>query len=93
MCSKFETLAIELWLEIFSYLKIRDQYNAFHGLNRRFNQFLLSNHSYISLKHGDKDTQYVIEHVLPYLTNRERVNGLRLEKIKNVSFITDKIHT
>ncbi|CAF1276754.1 unnamed protein product [Rotaria sordida] len=84
MYSKIEDLSIELWLEIFTYLKIRHQFNTFFNLNKRLNQILLSYQSHITLKNNDEDTQYILKYVSPYLIHRENVTGLRLENTNKV---------
>ncbi len=85
MSSKIEDLAIELWLEIFSYLKIRHQFSAFFDLNKRLNQILFSYRTQISWKNNDEDAQYLFKYILPYLTHREDITGLRLENTKKVN--------
>jgi hypothetical protein len=87
MFTKLEDLPTELWLEIFTYMNIRDQFNAFFNLNKRLNQILFSNRYQISCKDNDDDTQYLLQHVLPYLTHREDTTRLRLENTNKVSFI------
>ncbi|CAF3076733.1 unnamed protein product [Rotaria socialis] len=84
--SKIEDLSTELWLEIFAYLKIRQQFHAFYGLNKRFNQTLLSFRTHISWRNNDKDAQHLLAHVLPYMTHPKNVTGLRLENTRRVDF-------
>ncbi len=84
MSSKIEDLAIELWLEIFSYLKICEQFNAFFNLNKRLNQILFSYRTQISLKNNDEDSQYLFKDIIPYLTHPENLTGLRLENTNSV---------
>ena len=85
MSNKIEDLSIELWLEIFSYLKIRHQFSAFFHLNKRLNQILFSYRTQISWKNNDEDAQYLLKYILPYLTHREDITGLRLENTKKVN--------
>ncbi|CAF1216010.1 unnamed protein product [Rotaria sp. Silwood1] len=87
MYSKIEDLSIELWLEIFTYLKIRHQFNAFFNLNKRFNQILLSYQNHFTLKNNNEDTQYLLKYVIPYLTHHNNVSGLRLEKTNKIDLI------
>ncbi|CAF2713658.1 unnamed protein product [Rotaria sp. Silwood2] len=89
MHSKIEYLSIELWLEIFTYLKIRHQFNAFFNLNKRLNRILLSYQVHFTLKNNDEDTQYLLKYVLPYLTQQENVTGLRLENTNKVDLISN----
>lgn len=84
MHTKIEDLAIELWLEIFPYLRIHHQFNAFFNLNIRINQILFSYRTYINCKNDDEDTQYLLKYILPNSSNRENVSALRLEKPKHV---------
>ncbi|CAF2125395.1 unnamed protein product [Rotaria magnacalcarata] len=86
MNSKIEDLSTELWLEIFAYLKIRQQFNAFFGLNKRLNQTLLSYRTHISWRNNDEDAQHLLAHVLPYMTHPKNVTGLRLENTKRIDF-------
>lgn len=84
MSNKIENLAIELWLEIFDHLTVREQFNAFFGLNKRLDQILFSYRTRISLKDNDKNAQHLLKHVLPYLIRREDVTHLRLENTNKV---------
>ena len=87
MRSKIEHLSVELWLEILGYLKFRHQFNAFFNLNSKLNQILLSYPTKISCKNNDEDAQYLLKNILPYLTHRNNVTGLRLENTNKVSII------
>jgi hypothetical protein len=87
MSNKIEYLATELWLEIFSYLKPRHQFNAFYNLNKRLNQILFSYRTQISWKNNDEDAQYLFKYILPHLTHREDITGLRLENTNKVNRI------
>ncbi|CAF0810024.1 unnamed protein product [Adineta steineri] len=80
-----EDLPSELWLDIFTYLNTRDQYNGFYNLNTKINQFLLSYHYHISLKHNDENSEYLCEHVLPDLTHSKYISSLRLENINQMN--------
>jgi hypothetical protein len=91
MYRKIEDLSIELWLEIFSYLNILHQFNAFFNLNKRLNQILFSYRTQINCKNNDENTQYLFKHILPYLTHPENVTGLRLENTNNVKQFFDII--
>jgi hypothetical protein len=100
MYSKIEDLAIELWLEIFSYLKTQHQFNAFFNLNKRLNEILFSYRTRIICKNNDEDTQYLFKYILPYLAHQENVTELRLEnttkrvrKIFDMNYkLTNRIH-
>lgn len=91
MCSTIEDLAIELWLEIFNYLKLVHQFNAFFNLNKRLNQILFSYRSHIISKNNDEDSQYLFTHILPFLTHREGVTKLKFENTNKVNQIIDTI--
>ena len=85
-----EDLPSELWLDIFTYLNIRDQLNGFFNLNTRINHFLLHYYYHLSLKNNDENSQYLFEHILPKLPSSEYISSLRLEninKVRCVSFI------
>jgi hypothetical protein len=90
MYSKIEDLAIELWLEIFSYLKLTHQFNAFSNLNKRINQILFSYRTHLSSKNNDEDSQYLFTYILPCLTHRENVTCLKLENTNKVTQLIDK---
>lgn len=79
-----EDLSIELWLDIFGYLNIRDRFNGFLNLNQQLNQLLFNYHYHISLKNNDEDNQYLLEHILRKLSNPDYVSSLRLENIKEM---------
>jgi len=91
MCRKIEDLPIELWLEIFPYLNIIHQFNAFFNVNKRINQILFSYRTQINCKNNDENTQYLFKHILPYLTHSENVTDLRLENTNDVRKIFDII--
>ena len=80
-----EDLPFELWLDIFCYLNIRDQFNGFFNLNKKVNQLLLNYYYYISLKNNDENSNYILEHILPQLPHPECISSLRLENINKVS--------
>jgi hypothetical protein len=80
-----EDLSSELWLDIFVYLNIRDQFNGFFNLNQRLQQLLLDYHYYISLKNNDENSQYLAEYILPQLPHPEYISTLRLENVDKVS--------
>lgn len=87
MASQIEDLSVELWLEIFSHLRVHHQFKAFFNLNKRLNDILFSYRSHISYKNNDEDCQYLFSKILPSLPRREDVTGLRLEKTKKVRSI------
>ncbi|UJR32019.1 hypothetical protein I4U23_019488 [Adineta vaga] len=84
MSSTIEDLAVELWFDIFLYLKISDQFQAFFNLNKRLNDILLVSPTKISCKNDDEEAQYLLRYVLPNLTHRYYVTGLRLEAINKI---------
>lgn len=84
MVTRIEQFSTELWLEVFSYLNVRHQFNAFYDLNQRFNQILFSHRHQIAWKNADADAQHLLEHVLPFLTKREQIAALQLENMKGV---------
>ena len=84
MGTRIEDFSTELCLEFFSYLNVRDRFNAFFNLNQRLNQILLSHENRISWKDADQDAQYLLKHVLPVLPDRNRVVALRLENFRKV---------
>lgn len=85
MASQIEDLSIELWLEMFSYLKLQHQFKAFSDLNKRLDAILFSYRNYLTYKNNDDDCQYLFTRLLPFLQRREEVTSLRLEKTKKVS--------
>ena len=92
MHSTIEDLSIELWLEIFSYLKVHEQFHAFFNLNKYLNRILFSYRTHLSSKNNDEDSQCLFTYILPCLTHREDVTGLRLENTKKVRQIRTIIH-
>lgn len=82
-----EDLPCELWLDIFSYLNIREQFNEFFNLNKRINELLNDFHYYISLRNNDENSQYIFQNILPQLSYPEYISSLRLENIHRVSYI------
>ncbi|CAF4427043.1 unnamed protein product, partial [Adineta steineri] len=73
------------WLDIFTYLNTRDQYNGFYNLNTKINQFLLDYYYHINLKHNDENSEYLCEHVLSHLTHSRYISSLRLENINQMN--------
>ncbi|CAF4097087.1 unnamed protein product, partial [Rotaria sordida] len=76
-----EDLPTELWLDIFTYLNIKEQFNGFYNLNQRINQFLLNYHYHVNLKNNDENSQYLFEYILSQLPHLESISNLRLENI------------
>ena len=93
MGTRIEDLANELWLDLFDYLNLHEQFKAFSGLNKRLNAVLFSYRSHISYNNNDKNSQYLFTNLLPSLPRREEVTSLRLEKTKKVRSILEKINS
>ncbi|CAF1146341.1 unnamed protein product [Rotaria sordida] len=80
-----EDLPTELWLDIFTYLNIKEQFNGFYNLNQRINQFLLNYHYHVNLKNNDENSQYLFEYILSQLPHLESISNLRLENINKMN--------
>lgn len=91
MYTKLEDLVTELWLEIFPYLNIHDQFKALYNLNTRLNQILLLYRTKISCKSDDKTTECLFKYILPFQINRTNVSTLKLERTKRVRKMLNKI--
>lgn len=87
MGTRIEDLSNELWLDVFNYLNLYEQFKAFSDLNKRLNAILFSYRNHVSYNNNDKNSQYLLTKLLPSLPRREEVTSLRLEKTKTVRFI------
>ena len=85
MSTTIEHLPVEIWFQTFVYLKASDRFKAFSNLNKRLDDILLASQTKISLKNHDDEAYYLLRHVLPKLTHRQYVTGLRLERTNKVS--------
>ncbi|CAF1104740.1 unnamed protein product [Rotaria sordida] len=85
-----EDLPTELWLDIFTYLNIKEQFNGFFNLNQRINQFLLNYYYHVNLKNNDENSQYLFEYILSQLPHLESISNLRLENINKVNVCQEK---
>lgn len=87
MGTRIEDLSNELWLDVFNYLNLYEQFKAFSDLNKRLNAILFSYRNHVSYNNNDKNSQCLLTKLLPSLPRREEVTSLRLEKTKTVRFI------
>ena len=85
MTKRIEDLSLEIWLEIFEYLNIVDQFKAFFNLNQQITQFLISYRSRICLNETQNVVKLFIKHVLPNHNAINSISSLRLERMKDVS--------
>ncbi|CAF0880774.1 unnamed protein product [Adineta ricciae] len=84
MSTTIEHLPVEIWFQTFVYLKASDRFEAFSNLNKRLDDILLASQTKISLKSHDNEAYYLLRHVLPKLTHRQYVTGLRLERTNKI---------
>ncbi|CAF1144107.1 unnamed protein product [Adineta ricciae] len=84
MSTTIEHLPVEIWFQTFAYLKTFDRFKTFSNLNKRLDDILLASQTKISLKNHDDEAYYLLRHVLPKLTHRQYVTGLRLENTNKI---------
>ncbi|UJR14719.1 hypothetical protein I4U23_001712 [Adineta vaga] len=87
----FEDLPPEVWLNIFAYLNSREQFKGFFNLKLSINSLLLDYIHHVKVKENDEDSQYVLDHILPRISQSNYVSSLRLESIHKMN-IFQNIH-
>ena len=85
MPTGIEDLPVELCLEVFTYLDVRYQFQAFARLNTRLDRILLSHRHTIKWRDNNEDSQLLLEHVLHLPAVRENIVNVWLENTKTVS--------
>jgi len=86
MISQIEDFGVELWLEVFNYLPMHEQFRAFWNLNEHINRILFAYRTKFYLKYDNDNYDCLLKYFLPYLSARETISYLKLEQTKRVIF-------